>query len=705
MSASPGSQIRVLAVDPEGRLEPTERTGDVRIDRAENVATAKQRVTAEAYDLVVIPAEHGASASALLDETTDPAHPADVLIGDVDRLPRLVNTVESVTGGLDRRLSALLNNIDDVLWMFSADWEEVVYINEAYDRLTASDARTLADDPPSLFEIIHPEDRERVNAAMTKAADHGHEDDIEFRIKDDGGYRWVWSHAYPITDDDGHLETIAGVTYDISERKEHERRRRRERDRFLRLFEHFPEPTLAYRFEGDRSIIKAINREFEDIFGYDEDQALDTPVDDLVAPEDRREEARRLDERVREGAFIDTEVVRDTIGGQRHFRLRNVPLEGDDQLDGFAIYADIEARKRRERSLNALHETTRELTTARNKRGVAEIAVDAARSVIDLPVAAVWLRQGDGLDLVVATPQAREHVDEHPGQESIIRESFERDETRHLESAHGSITAGIALPLGDHGVCLLGTTTATAMGDLETTLGRVLAGNVEAALGRVEREVELREHREQLARQNTRLDEFASVVSHDLRTPMAVARSSLDHAVLDHEDLELPRVERALDRMDEIIEGTLTLARKGGTVESTQPVDLTEFVPRCLLETNIEDVDLAIDPDLEPIAADPDRLRHVFENLLRNASEHAGPAATVTVSGLPGGFAVSDDGPGLAGSDHEHIFDAGYTTNDDGSGLGLAIVKRIAEAHGWEVTVTEADTGGARFEFTGVDRP
>ena len=46
------------------------------------------------------------------------------------------------------------------------------------------------------------------------------------------------------------------------------------------------------------------------------------------------------------------------------------------------------------------------------------------------------------------------------------------------------------------------------------------------------------------------------------------------------------------------------------------------------------------------------------------------------------------------------VFDWGYTTSDDGTGFGLAIVRDIVDAHGWDITVTDGDTGGARFEIT-----
>jgi signal transduction histidine kinase len=63
---------------------------------------------------------------------------------------------------------------------------------------------------------------------------------------------------------------------------------------------------------------------------------------------------------------------------------------------------------------------------------------------------------------------------------------------------------------------------------------------------------------------------------------------------------------------------------------------------------------------------------------------------------------VADNGPGIPEDERDNIFEYGYTTNTESTGFGLAIVKRIVEAHDWNVTVTDSESGGARFEITGV---
>ena len=66
---------------------------------------------------------------------------------------------------------------------------------------------------------------------------------------------------------------------------------------------------------------------------------------------------------------------------------------------------------------------------------------------------------------------------------------------------------------------------------------------------------------------------------------------------------------------------------------------------------------------------------------------------------------VADDGVGIPVDDRDDIFERGYSTARDGTGLGLRIAAQIADAHGWEIRVTDSDDGGARFDVTGVDSP
>ena len=231
--------------------------------------------------------------------------------------------------------------------------------------------------------------------------------------------------------------------------------------------------------------------------------------------------------------------------------------------------------------------------------------------------------------------------------------------------------------------------------------GRASLGRMFLATDVTERE----RYRRELERQNERLEQFASMVSHDLRNPLNVAMGWV-HEV-GKEDDRLAHAEAALGRMETLIEDLLALARQGQPISETEPVSLAALARRAwdLVETG--EADLRIEGDLE-LLADRDRLQQLFENLFRNAVEHGRPDVTVTVGPLgeggagAGGFFVADDGPGIPEEEREDVFETGFSTAEEGTGFGLAIVSEIVEAHGWTVDAVESEAGGARFEVAGV---
>ena len=224
---------------------------------------------------------------------------------------------------------------------------------------------------------------------------------------------------------------------------------------------------------------------------------------------------------------------------------------------------------------------------------------------------------------------------------------------------------------------------------------------------------EQNERRQTLQRQNERLDQFASVVSHDLRNPLTVASGRLELLRDDPSEEHIDAIEDTIDRMEAMIDDLRTIAQAGQTVGETETVELAHSAREAwgYAQTPECAVDIAV-PDRVAIQADSDRLLHIFENVFRNAADHNDDAVTVRVGLLDGaqttdgghrtGFFIEDDGDGIPAADREAIFDQGYTTACDGTGFGLAIVRDMAETHGWDVRVIESDDGGARFEITDV---
>lgn len=207
---------------------------------------------------------------------------------------------------------------------------------------------------------------------------------------------------------------------------------------------------------------------------------------------------------------------------------------------------------------------------------------------------------------------------------------------------------------------------------------------------------------EQLKQKNEQLEEFANVISHDLRNPLNVAMGHVDLATETCDSPHLETVRQSHRRMQELIDNILTLARKGHDIDDPEPVDLRACVAASWETVVTREAELHNETS-GTIMADESRLRQLFGNLFRNALDHGEPDVTVTVGDLQTGFYVADTGPGIPEAERERIFESGYTTSGSGTGFGLSIVQEITDAHDWSVAVTESDSGGARFEITGVN--
>lgn len=209
---------------------------------------------------------------------------------------------------------------------------------------------------------------------------------------------------------------------------------------------------------------------------------------------------------------------------------------------------------------------------------------------------------------------------------------------------------------------------------------------------------------EQIEQQRDQLEEFASVVSHDLRNPLGIVQGYLDLAEQTGDPEHFDRCRNALERMDILIGDLLTLARGGQSIAETESIELAELVRDCWEFVPAEEATVELDDDII-LKGDWSRVQQLFENLFRNAVEHGGGDVTIRIGMLESGSGiyVKDDGAGIPEEKHNQIFTDGYSTGEEGSGFGLTIVQQIVEAHGWNIRVTDSETGGARFEITGTE--
>jgi PAS domain S-box-containing protein len=278
---------------------------------------------------------------------------ASVLVANaeaaLDRLERRQEITE-----VKERLQSFLRGTTDIIALVAEDGT-VAYHNPAVDPVLGYDPDALVGE--SVFEYVHPDDRDNVREQFRdglEQADGGIQS-VEFRMRHADG-SWVWLESQFRTDDQQPPEGHVITSRDISERKTQEQRLREERRRFSALFENFPEPTVSYAYDDGVPHVSAVNDAFEETFGYDEATALGQPIDDLIVPAKKAQEAKEIDRRVKEGDLLDRQVRRRTADGQRVFNFRNIPSQSTDAVEGFAVYNDINARVEREERLERQNE-------------------------------------------------------------------------------------------------------------------------------------------------------------------------------------------------------------------------------------------------------------------------------------------------------------------------------------------------------------
>jgi len=476
------------------------------------------------------------------------------------------------------------------------------------------------------------------------------------------------------------------------------------------LFETLPDPTMLVDFGSAEPRIVRINEAFETVFDCDADAVVGTSVEELPVPT-----AGGADE-LEGGLVAETSVTRelqcDTTAGERDFLFRAVPV---DTARSYGVYTDISERTAYETRLTALHETARRLMGAESTDEVLDIGLQAARDILGHPMNSIHLYDDDEEALVptVTTDPIEDLLTTVPsftGGESIAWRVFDTgeavicDDVREDPDVRNSATpfrSEMILPLGERGILIAASTEVAAFHESDISLGKVLAPTIQSALTQVERKQLLRERERALTRQNERLDEFAAIVSHDLRTPLDLASVHLELAVGDGQlEDHIDKISQAHDRMSDLIDDVLTWAREGETVQETERVLIPALVSECWADLTTDEATLTVSSE-KMVAADRARVWQLFDNLLGNAIDYAGQTATVTVGDLEerDGIYVADDGPGVPVEERESVFASGHTLSTDGTGLGLAIVRQIAEAHGWSITLTESANGGARFEI------
>jgi len=623
----------------------------------------------------------GTDGTLRIDLTATPVRDGD---GGVERIVA-VGAASDGQGRDDRELErarekyrSLVDAAPDAVLVADVDTGEIVEANDA--------AAELLDRPRSgvvgLHQSeLHPEgDRERYRRLF---ATHQRVDEtIRSRFDDDplyvetaaGDHVPVEISADVVELDDRTL--LQGHFRDVSGRRDREQKLRSVLDAM-----------------SDIAIVYSESGTYEEVLSGREDKLVDSP--DALRKSDiydalPAEQAERIHGAIRQtletGETRRLEYRLPLDGETRHFEARISPLRTGAYGDECVVFLarDITTRKHREQELRSFRQ-----------------AVEHAGHVI-------MITETDGT-IEYVNPEFESVTGyssaEALGRDSSLLSSGEHDDDdcyRNLWETilDGDIWEGELVNERKNGDRYHVEQTIAPITDETGTIERFVAVNTDIT--------DRKQYERQLERERDRLEEFARTVAHDLRNPLSIALGHVDLARQTADgDSALDVSLSALERMERMIEEILTLSKQGETVREPSSVRFEEVVETAWghVGADVAAASLSMSHSCAKwtLTADESRLRQLLENLLRNAVRHAGPDVAIRVGCLSDrkGFFVADDGPGIEPSERNRIFESGYTSAADGTGFGLAIVRQIADAHGWDITVTDGEAGGgARFEIT-----
>ncbi|WP_222918075.1 bacterio-opsin activator domain-containing protein [Natrinema sp. SYSU A 869] len=349
----------------------------------------------------------------------------------------------------------------------------------------------------------------------------------------------------PVRNESGDIVSLLARATDITERTQLERELRESEVLHRVTLNNMTDTILITDDDGAFTYV-CPNVHF--IFGYSDDEIHEMgTIDELLGPDlfDR-------DTLEEEGVLTNIECTTTDRAGREHTLLVNV-REVSIQ-SGTTLYScrDVTKRKRREEALTALHRTARELLYAETDHEIANSIVDDATDVLDLEASAAYLFDTDENVLrAAATSPGMERIhgpvrDHRATTDTLPGRVFVDGESRFFADVHDApslsnrgtdLQSAAYVPLGDHGVFVVGSPEQDAFDDVSRELTDLVAATAEAALDRVERERTLRERDRELERRNrqlTRLNGINEIIRDlDQALVRAETRDEIEHAVCD----------------------------------------------------------------------------------------------------------------------------------------------------------------------------
>ncbi len=585
-------------------------------------------------------------------------------------------------------LEAIFRTLPDLLFRVDGDFTLLDYRTGRPEDLYAPPERFLG---KQLREVLPAKVARRLEQATLKALNTGVPATAEYALRMPQGEQLYEARVVPLED-----HQVIHLIRNITDRKRSEEALRSAAES-LRIY--------ARLVEGSPDLISVVNRGFIyctvnpsycRMHGRSRNQIVGHPVAEIHLPEEYERHIRPNLERSFAGEPAHYEAwITYRAAGRRYVDARYYPLRSDGQVEfSVVLVRDMTDRKLAEEALQESQERYRKLV---------EITSDW-----------VWEVDEDSVYRYVS-PRIRDLLGYSP-EELLGRTPFDLmppDEAARVEAAYWPCLAERQpFRLLDN---------ANRHRDGHLVVLETSGVPIYDAQGRfrgfrgIDRDVTERKEAERMR------EEYLSLISHDLRAPLAVIMGQADwlrrllaQRGLEREAGSAESILRGARRMNAMIQDLVESARlESGRMEMRkEPTDLLALVSEVAERVgSLEErkrLQVEVSEWVPPVSADPERIERVLVNLITNALKYSTPGTPVIirVGRLEGEAVVSvtDQGPGIAPEDLRHLFERFFRAETakpaQGLGLGLYITRLIVEAHGGRIWAESQVGKGSTFSFS-----